>query len=292
MAILLVSALALGIANSDLKSYDLVASATGEPKLGSFLSDPAEPPGWTATYEAQYPQSEALFGSDSRWFRYLYLLTSPKATGLHSTLPVTADIIDAGSLTGFNAYGVTACYSFHGYTLKNVSNVALGEGIEGQTLSFGGISASQNWSIVYWILPVETGTGTRFERVILYLQNTSSSSVSVSRDDNGGVSLVSALKGEDQVQQRLTTDQTFLIDFARQMISGQAHQQDTGEFISSAQADNGLASLFASKYKSGKAVVGKQVGPVSVAEAHALMMQHIKKYLVKTATTTPMGKSG
>ena len=173
-AVLVVAALILAVSDGELRAFNPVASATGEPRLASFLADPAHPVGWTPTFETEYLMNKPLFGQDSRWFRYLYSMTAPGLTSLHSTLPVTADVIDAGTLSGFSAYGVTACYSFHGYTLRDVEAVDLGDGISGQALSYSGGTATspQDWSIVYWIWPVETGTGTRYERVILYLQNT------------------------------------------------------------------------------------------------------------------------
>ena len=243
MAILLVSALVLSVTNSNLRSFNLVAGATGQPKLGSFLADPADPVGWTASFDTEYTLNKPLFGEDSRWFRYLYLPTSPGLSGLHSSLPVTADIIDAGSLSGFEAYGVTACYSFHGYTLKDVATVNLGDGVQGQALSYSGATSGQNWSIVYWIVPVATGSGTRYERVILYLQNTPEGTVSMSPATPGTAQLAASLKGVEPDQARLLTNQAFLVAFARQVIAGQVHEEDTGVFISAVQPPGEFSNI-------------------------------------------------
>lgn len=192
-------------------------------------------------------------------------------------MPVTADVIDAGSLSGFNAYGVTACYSFHGYTLRDVSTVDLGDGVKGQALSYSGGSSNQNWSIVYWIVPVATGSGTRFERVILYLQNTPAGTVSMSPHTPGEVQLTAAVKSADPEQRRLLTNQIFLVAFARQVIAGQTHQQDTGVFIDSVQAP-GISPVTTGNASVVQSVAtSTDAGPVSAVEANRLFVQAVER---------------
>jgi len=290
MGVLLVSAVILSVNNSNLKSYDLVASATGEPKIGSFLADPANPVGWTATFETEYTINKPLFGEDSRWFRYLYASTAPGLSGLHSTLPVTADVIDAGSLSGFDAYGVTACYSFHGYTLRDVTSVDLGDGINGQALTYTGATSNQNWSIVYWIVPVATGSGTRFERTILYLQNTPAGTVSLSARIPGAAQLNDAVRGVDPVQRRLLTNQAFLVAFARQVIAGQIHQEDTGVFIDSVQTPGNTSTIVVGHSGASPSGTADAVGPVSEAEENRLFVQAVRRS--RAHPTTPSGRSG
>jgi len=223
------AALVLSVANAGLTVFDPVAGASGEPKLASFLADPATPAGWTVAYQTEFESNKPLFGEDSRWFRYLYVPAAAARTSLRSTLPVTADVIDAGGLGGFDAYGVTACYSFHGYTLDDVADVGLGDGIVGQALSWRGGTSHQDWSIVYWIWPVETGSGTRFERVVLSLQNTAAGSVSLAPWTPG----VAAPPGRsaDPVTRRLAVNRAFLVAFARQIVAGQSSERDTGVFV-------------------------------------------------------------
>jgi exosortase len=251
VGILLAAAVVLSVSDAELQTFNPVAAASGEPKLGSFLADPANPVGWTAAFETEYTFAKPLFGQDSRWFRYLYSPTSPGRSALHSTLPVTADVIDAGSLDGFDAYGVTACYSFHGYTLRDVANVDLGDGINGQALSYSGITARQNWSIVYWIWPVETGAGTRYERVILYLQNTSWAAATLAPHSPGAAQLAQAIKGVDPAQRLLLTNRAFLVAFARQVVAGQTRQRDTDVLIDAVQTpDHAVPSWDASSSSS------------------------------------------
>jgi hypothetical protein len=273
MGLLLVAALFLSVSNTNLQSFNPVAGATGQPKLGSFLADPAAPAGWTADFKTEYLNGKPLFGEDSRWFRYLYAPTSPESTDLHSTLPVTVDIVDAGSLSGFEAYGITACYSFHGFTLKDVASVDLGDGIVGQALSYSGAVPGENWSIVYWILPVETGTGTRYERVVLYLQNTSSNTVSLSSGTPDVGQLLQAARQADPAQRLLLTNRVFLVAFARQVIAGQAQQKDTNELIDAVQAPGSFGTQLAAREDNGTSPSGVQPVATSQSSVNARFRQ-------------------
>ncbi|HYA67959.1 MAG TPA: exosortase/archaeosortase family protein, partial [Acidimicrobiales bacterium] len=262
-ALVLVAALVLSVSDGRLRVYNPVASAAGEPRIGSFLADPAVPPGWTSVYQTEYLSNKALFGEDSRWFRYLYVQTDPGLTSLHSTLAVTADVIDAGSLGGFNAYGVTACYSFHGYNLRDVADVGLGDGIVGQALSYWGGTSDQDWSIVYWIWPVQTGGGTRYERVILYVQNTASGTVALDRWPAGVARLTPSQARDDPILERLDLNRALLVALARQIVAGQAHQQDTGVFIASVLPPNTGAARWAVHTRYGAGSGGRGISGVT-----------------------------
>jgi len=243
--ILLVAGLALSVSDARLSVFNPLAGAAGDPRLGSFLADPAVPAGWNVNFETEYLMSKPLFGQDSRWFRYVYSTSSPTVTSMHSTLPVTADVVDAGSVDGFTAYGVTACYSFHGYALRDVATVGLGDGIVGQALSYSGGTAvrGEDWSIVYWIWPVKTGGGTRYERVILYIQNTASDHVALAPGSEGAAQLDAATHDPDPAERRLLVNRAFLVAFARQVVADQSHQHDTGVLIDAVRPADRLAGL-------------------------------------------------
>jgi exosortase/archaeosortase family protein len=219
IALVAVAGLLLGMTNSNLRSYDLVASATGEPKLASFLAYPASPHGWDPIFAANYDWAKPYFGESSSWFRYNYIANLGNGD-LHSNLPVTADVVNTNNLSSFSAYGVEACYRFHGYSLRDVAQVNLGGGINGQALSYS-TKDHLGWTIVYWIWPVKTGTTIRYERVILYLLNTGG--VAVDGPNVTGVkNLRGSLKATDEHDRQLLAVRTFLIDFAREVIKNQA----------------------------------------------------------------------
>lgn len=229
-----IAALLLAVNNSTLRSYDPVASASGEPRLTSFIADPGTPAGWEANYVTEYTANKPLFGASSLWYRFSYgEAPNHQSSELSSSLPVTADVINAGGLSGFAAYGVTACYSFHGYVLHNVAKVSLGNGINGQAMSWTTKDGFQDWTIVYWIWPVKMASTTRYERVILYLQNTAESTVVVPQGVPGGAPPSSVSKTASPADRRLSTNRAFLIDFARQLIAAQTHRADPNATLDS-----------------------------------------------------------
>lgn len=223
ITVVVLAALVLGINNGGLRSYDLVANAAGSPKLASFLLYPSSPAGWPrAEFSEEFDFAKPFFGESSEWYRWSYLASSIGGSDLYTNAPVVADIVNTNDLESFSAYGVEACYRFHGYTLKDLAQVSLGGGITGQTLSFSSTSQHFDWSIVYWILPVVWGNSTHYERVILYLQNTAQATVRAPGPVGGIQSLEGRLTAQNAYDQRLIDNRAFLVDFAREIIHAQA----------------------------------------------------------------------
>jgi exosortase len=219
IALVVVVGAFLGVTNAGMRSYDLVASATGEPKLASYLDYPASPTGWRPTFASQIDFAKPYFGEKSSWYRYTYTATLG-GSDLHSDLPVTADVVNTNDLSSFAAYGIEACYRFHGYSLRDVAQINLGGGITGQALSYS-TKHHQDWTVVYWIWPVEmSNRTTRYERIILYMLNTGNSTLSAP-----GVTGVKNLQGnlnpKDETQRRLIAVRGFLVDFAREIVRAQ-----------------------------------------------------------------------
>ncbi len=139
---------------------------------------------------------------------------------MSASLPVTADVINSTDLNSFSAYGVQACYQFHGYTLRDVAQVNFGNGIKGQALSYT-TSHHGDWSLVYWIWPVRSSGATHFERVILYLQDTLSTTVAAPANVAGIQSLQGALDPHNPNDARLIAERRFLVTFGREVVQAQ-----------------------------------------------------------------------
>ena len=219
IAVVLAAAIVLGVSNIGLRSYDLVANAAGEPKLVSFHAIPVSPAGWKSRFYTRYDWAKPLFGGDSTWFRYSFV-PSGQGGDLEAPFGVTADVIDTSNLQAFSAYGVEACYQFHGLSLRDVAQVNVGGGITGQAMSFSGIG-TQSWSVVYWIVPVKEAHSTSYERFVLYLLNARGDSpVQVPR----GVKItnVAGSLGSNASDAQLVVNRTFLVAFAHELIVHQA----------------------------------------------------------------------
>jgi exosortase/archaeosortase family protein len=208
-----VAAVVLGISNVGLKTYNLVADASGQPKLEAYIANPVAPVGWQTRRIATYNWAKPLFGDTSIWNRYAL-----QATGggdLPTSVPVIADVINTPDLATFSAYGVEACYQFHGYSLQDVAQVDLRGGITGQAMSYTSQEFG-SWSIVYWIIPVKMGSSTTYERTVLYVQNNGHGVVVPSTAKTAGISNVAGSLSSSDVQ--LLENRAFLVQFAREMI--------------------------------------------------------------------------
>ena len=211
-----VASVGIGFGDTSLKAYNLVETAVGEPRLTSFLVSPARVPGWRWSYEEQFQNGKPEFGLDSLWYRYLYQPVSQDGP-LRATVPVTADVINASGLSGFNAFTLQDCYNFHGWTERATVDESLGGGITGQSLSYDSAQYG-DWSVLYWIWPVKGTVGdpsaTRYERVVLYVQDGPLASV---QDPKTGLESTAALS----LYQRLTVNRDFLTVFASEIIKQQ-----------------------------------------------------------------------
>jgi exosortase/archaeosortase family protein len=231
LVVALIAGLILGVTNLGLRSYNLVATASGEPRLTAFIDQPAVPTGWQVHLTATYDWAKPLFGAASVWDRYT--MTATTGGDLHATVPVVADVINTPDLSTFSAYGIENCYQFHGYALADVAQVGLPGGITGQAMSY---SSSQfgSWSILYWIVPVKMGGTTSYERVVLYVQNGGNGAVVAGLTHPTGITNLSGSLqsgGSDTVA--LVNNRTFLVAYARQLIESQAAEGKSQATVSS-----------------------------------------------------------
>jgi exosortase/archaeosortase family protein len=214
-----VAAVVLGISNFGLKTFNLVADASGQPKLEAYIASPSAPVGWRSIRVATYDWAKPLFGDTSVWDRYM--LHATEGGDLHTTVPVIADVIMTPDLASFSAYGVEACYQFHGYSLQDVARVDIGGGITGQSISYTSQQYG-SWSIVYWIIPVKLGTSTTYQRTVLYVQNAGPGVVVPATAKTAGIYNVAGSLGSSDLP--LVRNRAFLVAFAREMINAETGQ--------------------------------------------------------------------
>jgi exosortase len=223
VALVLVVVLAgsLSVLDSHLRSYDLVANALGTPRLASFSDYPATPDGWRAQKSDEFDWAKPYFGQSSTWLRYALFPGASSSIPLQSSQAVTADVISTSNLRAFSAYGVDACYRFHGYKLRDIATVSLGGGVTGQALSFYNGKQQEEWTVVYWVWPVRTATSTRYERVTLYIQDTAQTNFPTPTVINVN-NIRGGLSGTDPVSRKLLATRSFITAVARQVVHNQA----------------------------------------------------------------------
>lgn len=214
----------LTVTNEKLKSYDMVANALGGARLSSFSDHPYIPEGWAARRVNEYTWGRQFFGDTSTWLRYAYKSQAATPGPLHTTRQITGDVIRTTNLRSFSAYGVEACYRFHGYKLRDVASVSLGGGVTGQALSYANPERKQDWTLVYWIWPVLTADGsTSFERITLYLRGKGDVEFTGAAANVGAVkSLGNGLQATDEVDRRLISARSFIVTFAQAIVGGQS----------------------------------------------------------------------
>lgn len=229
VGVVAVFALVGAVANESLRSYDLVVSSLGAPRLAPFSDHPAQPVGWSAHKTDVYTWAKPFFGEDSTWYRFEYVWDSNTHDELQSSSPVISDVIQTSDLSSFSTYGIEACYRFHGYQLHSIQTVDLGGGVTGNVLSYYNSKVHSDWTTVYWHWPVKSADGkTRYERVTLMLIDTAGAtfhgpSLSSSTARSLGLSVTNAISGKrSKADSQLSTTRSFLIAFAQRIISHQA----------------------------------------------------------------------
>jgi exosortase/archaeosortase family protein len=226
VAIVVVASLVIGISNVGLSTYNLVSGVAGQAKLTAYIQGPVAPSGWHSQYETSFDWAKPLFGDTSIWNRYI--LHAETGGALHTSVPVVADVINTPDLSSFSAFGVQACYTFHGYQLADVTQVALVGGVTGQAMSYTSQQYG-SWSIVYWIIPVKMDDGsTSYERTVLYVQN-SGQGVLVKGLTTGDSlrNLGGSLNASNEPDRALINNRTFLVAFADQLLYAQASRSTT-----------------------------------------------------------------
>jgi exosortase/archaeosortase family protein len=229
LAVVAIFAAVSYFANSSLRTYDLVVSSLGAPRLVSFSDSPSSPQGWTVSHTDTYTWATPFFGQDSTWYRYAYTYTGDLSAPLRSTGQVISDVINTSDVTSFSTYGIEACYRFHGYKLRSIRTVDLGGGVTGNVLAYYNTTTRSDWTTVYWHWPVKTASGkTRYERITLMLLNTAQTSFSgpgigSSTARSVGLSLQNAIaNGGGTVDAHFARTESFLIGFAHAVIERQA----------------------------------------------------------------------
>jgi len=213
------------LSNDSLKSYDLVVSSLGAPRLASFSDQPDYPYGWGVQKTDTYTWARPFFGEDSTWYRYEFTPTGRLPGDLHSSVPIISDVINTSDINSFSAYGIEACYRFHGFKFHSIRTVYLGGGVTGNVLAYYNTQTKSDWTTVYWHWPVKTQNGkTRYERMTLMLVNTNDATFTGPALNSGtmhqlGLGVQNFLSGKSTgPDAKLDRTRAFLLAFAHELI--------------------------------------------------------------------------
>ena len=169
IAVALGLAVVLGVSNAALARYESISSGLADARLGTFDVRTAQVPGWDTNFVARFIQVKQYFGDSATWERVMYLPT--EQASITSTKSVYVDVITTDNPSTFTAFGLEACYVFHGYTIESITTVDVGAGVRGQVIDYTNTKAKADWSALWWEWPYTEDGKTRYERIVVFMAN-------------------------------------------------------------------------------------------------------------------------
>jgi exosortase/archaeosortase family protein len=164
MAVGLMLAALLAVPDASFAHYDSLVDAFGHPTLGTIDPSGLSVAGWQSAPATSFDQATAYFGSHATWERVPFNSTGASVAGPTS---VYLDVIRTDDASSLAAYGVEACYDFHGFSRVASASTNVGAGVEAQQASYRSPTAATDWSILWWEWPYDAGGQTRYERLVL-----------------------------------------------------------------------------------------------------------------------------
>jgi exosortase len=169
LVVALAVALVLAVTNVGYARFEAISSGLADARLHSFDVRTAQVPDWRTQYVARLLQVKQYFGATATWDRVMYL--PARNAPIHSTRTVYVDVIttdDPGTLV---AYGLEACYTFHGYDIASISTTDVGAGVKAQVIDYTNTKQGVDWSALWWEWPYQQDGKTRYERIVVFMAN-------------------------------------------------------------------------------------------------------------------------
>jgi exosortase len=160
-------ALALAVTNAGYARFEAISSGLADARLTTFDIRTAQVPSWKVSFVGKFIQVKQFFGPTANWQRVLYAPTA-QAT-LQSNRTVYVDVITTDDPGTFAAYGLEACYTFHGYDIASVSTVDIGAGVDAQVIDYHKPQSDTDWSAIWWEWPFTDHEGTHYERIVAFM---------------------------------------------------------------------------------------------------------------------------
>lgn len=204
-------ALLLGGLNAGFARFEAMATPLGEAKrLEPFDIKTAQVPGWQSDFMASNPAARQYFGDSASWDRLQY--TPGPAASLASSVPIYVDVIETDDPGTFAAYGLEACYGFHGYRIESIAQADIGAGVTAEVIDYHNRKIDADWSAIVWEWPFQADGRTRFERIILFVAS-------------GPVSEYEGVPAIDVASQspRFAETDRFLTALAREIVQSQLY---------------------------------------------------------------------
>jgi exosortase/archaeosortase family protein len=192
--------------NNGYARFEPLSSNPGQARLAPFDVRTARAPLWESSLVATYEEGKAYFGVDSTWQRMLY--SSTPAASLRSSVPIYVDAIDTPDANALAAYGIEACYQFHGFRIESTTRVDIGGGVTAQVIDYHSPRDLVDWTALWWEWPVRANGALLYQRVVLFVANGPRAKYVGSADDVPPADV-----------ERFTLTNRFLSALARQLVA-------------------------------------------------------------------------
>jgi exosortase len=158
----------LGFTNGTYSRYEAISSGLADARMPSLDIRAAHVEGWEAHYVGELAQGRQYFGETSTWERVAY---QPGAGAeITASRTVYVDLITTEDPGTFAAYGLEACYTFHGYQLVSVAPVEIGAGVTAEVIDYVNQRQGIEWSALWWEWPYADEDGeTRYQRIVVFM---------------------------------------------------------------------------------------------------------------------------
>ena len=167
LLILAAAAAVVGVADLRMGQFQLLAQDLGPPRVEAFTVANSRIAGWSVATIGSYTFAKLEFGTNSTWYRYLYLPgTQLASASSEQSTPVTLDVVSTPDVSTFSTYTVEDCYHFHDYPVVAQSTADLGGGVVGHAVVYE-VRGIESWTAVYWEWPVQTTHGLWYQRIVL-----------------------------------------------------------------------------------------------------------------------------
>jgi exosortase/archaeosortase family protein len=168
IAVTLVIAAVLGLTNSAFSRYEAISSGLSDARLAKLDITVAHVPGWEASVVGELTQARQYFGDDATWERAAYRPT--ESASIVADRTVYVDVLTTSDSGTFAAYGLEACYAFHGYEISSVAQVDIGAGVNAEVIDYTNTRNGIAWSALWWEWPFTTAEGaTHYQRIVVFM---------------------------------------------------------------------------------------------------------------------------
>jgi len=160
----------LGVTNAAYARYESISSGLADARLARIDIETAHVPGWDVSFVGNVGQARQYFGDTATWERVAYRPTSQAE--ITSDRTVYIDVLTTDDAGTFAAYGLEACYTFHGFEISSVAQVDIGAGVQAEVIDYTNVKNGIEWSALWWEWPYTAESGeTRYQRIVVYISD-------------------------------------------------------------------------------------------------------------------------